>query len=225
MGTAPESNHCRRGGPTMKRICFIALIGCRYDGFSGNKHRKRTLQDTTPPSSAIDMPLSRQIVERVGLNAEDLMAVIDQPKERLYLRGRAIAALAMLRPPGIQYTLEAICRGPYPVPLKQQAVISLARSTPTDNHPNISERLLSLLSRTEGHLASTIPERSVGFSPNPFLSAENNSPFSITAIVQIIGLQALCAKARSGYANSLIYGYSAICAWGHKTTPVSATEN
>ena len=141
----------------MKRIFLTALIGyagmMALVGISTASELSKTQRILL---SAIDMPLTRHIVERVGLNAEDLMAVIDQPEERLYLRGRAIAALAMLRPPGIQYTLEAICRGPYPVPLKQQAVISLARSTPTDNRPNISERLLSLLSRTEGHLASTI---------------------------------------------------------------------
>ena len=134
-------------------VAFVGIAGSVGITTAGELSQKQRLLLT-----AIDIPLTRHIVERVALDAEALMAVIDQPEERLYVRGRAIAALAMIHPPGIQETLDAICRGPYPIPLKQQAAISLARSSTRDASVNISERLLSLLSQADGQVASTIAQ-------------------------------------------------------------------
>ena len=106
--------------------------------------------------TAIDIPLTEQTLRGAQLDPEALVKAIDSPNESLYLRGRAIAAIAILGPQGLSSLLENICVGPYPTALKQQAVISLARAPHVEFESPRIERLLSLLSRTQGVIIHTL---------------------------------------------------------------------
>ena len=77
--------------------------------------------------SAIDVPLTTELVEKADLDVAYLLRVILSSNERLYTQGRAIAALGMRTEDEIGAHLNLIISGVFDHRLKQQAVRSLSQ--------------------------------------------------------------------------------------------------
>jgi len=105
---------------------------------------------------AIDIPLTVENVRRCGVHLDDLMSLVDHPDASLYVRGRAVSALALLDHADREMALKVIALSNQFDVIRDQSVRSLLALYRSEGRQVELGFMIELLTTAGPRMARTI---------------------------------------------------------------------